>query len=457
MKFALRALPLCLILASQLAWSQVSMDKERAAGLVKQVLTERGLAVQSTADEGARFKSEPFKFESESQIRYQGSYNFQVVNGEIKVTITDIRFASGMPTLFPVPGALLASLTNPMQERLQALAAGTPMARAEPASAQGKTASATSAGPAFNANGEPMQPSPDGLMPARASHTAAPPVVPASGDHLNQADILGIHLNMSAAQARKVLAGKGKWTERPLKSGIGNEYRQLPMTVGHFQYRCAGAGPCKLGDAIESMATYALPGQPDMVGIYRVRIFGANEKPLLNETIKALQDKYGRELFHTPHEYMGTADRYTMRWAANIPGGVRGDYSGLSPMDQRSATGCPIAYLPEAPMPEWGDPKTFYSANDIDANQPIINRPEFFTDVNRVLRKERPLAGCGTLLGVVLTLDSNRDYVKHMRVSVLNYARLDAQLQALGSNFLKDADGARMQQLEKDKGRKPEL
>jgi hypothetical protein len=73
------------------------------------------------------------------------------------------------------------------------------------------------------------------------------------------------------------------------------------------------------------------------------------------------------------------------------------------------------------------------------------------------LRKERPLAGCGTLLGVVLTLDSNRDYVKHMQVSVLNYARLDAQLQALGSNFLKDADGARMQQLEKDKGRKPEL
>ncbi|MEK8046888.1 hypothetical protein [Ideonella margarita] len=395
------------------------MDKERAGGLVKQVLTERELTVRSTADEGARFKSEPFKFESESQIRYQGSYNFQVVNGEIKVTITDIRFASGMPTLFPVPGALLASLSNPMQERLQALAAGTPM--------------------------------------ARASHTSAPPVVPASGDHLNQADILGIHLNMSAAQARKVLAGKGKWTERPLKSGIGNEYRQLPMTVGHFQYRCAGAGPCKVGDAIESMATYALPGQPDMVGIYRVRIFGANEKPLLNETAKALQDKYGRELFHTPHEYMGTADRYTMRWAANIPGGVRGDYSGLSPMDQRSATGCPIAYLPEAPMPEWGDPKTFYSANDIDANQPTINRPEFFTDVNRVLRKERPLAGCGTLLGVVLALDSNRDYVKHMRVSVLNYARLDAQLQALGSSFLKDADGARMQQLEKDKGRKPEL
>ena len=456
MKFALRALSLSLILATQLAWSQVPLDKERATTIVKQVLTERRLALQSVDDEGARFKSEPFKFDSESKAHYQGSYSFLVVNGEIKVTVTDIRFASGMPTLFPVPGALLSSLTAPLQERLQALSAGTRSARAEPASAQGRTAS-TSAGPAFNANGEPMKPSPDGLIPGRASGTSAPAVIPATGDQLNQADILGINLDMSAVQARKVLAGKAKWTERPLKTGIGTEYRQQAMTVGTYRYRCAGAGPCKLGNAVESMTTYALPGQPDMVGIYRVRIYGDKEKPLLNETIKALQEKYGKELFHTPFEKLGYSPSYSMRWAANIPGGVRGEFAGLSPVDQKSAMGCPIPYLPEAPMPEWGDPKSYYSSKDIDGNLPITNGPGFFTDVNRVLRKERPLSGCGTLLGVVLTLDSNRDYVSRMEVAVLNYARLDNQLQALANGFMKEAEGARTQKLEKDKGRKPEL
>lgn len=462
MKISPLAVSLSLAFSAGGALAQAALDKARATTVVNQVLSERGLQLQSGGEEGTQFKSQVFKFDSESKAHYQGTYTFTVVDGAIKVAVSDIKFASGMPTLFPVPGALLASLVNPMQARVQELLAGSPGAAGAGGSsgaAKGPSAKATEviAGPAFNANGEPMTPSPNGLIPGRRPGERISPVIPASGDQLNQVDIGGLNLDMSAEQARKVLAGKAKWTERPLKTLVTTSYREQTFAVGNFSYRCAGAGACKLSNAVEAFTTYSMPEQPDLVGIHRVRVYGDKEKPLLNETIKALQEKYGKEMYHTPYEKMGYAPTYTMQWVTNIKGGVQGDFSGLGPVDQKSPTGCPITYFAEAPIPEWGSPKSFYSTGDIEKNIPLTNGNGFFKDVNRVLRHEKPQGGCGTLMGVVLTLDSNRDYVSKMEIGLLNYKRLETQLQTLANSFVQASNAARDEKQGQDKSRKADL
>ena len=89
MKSLSRACTLSLVLAVNLAWAQVPLGKEQATSLVTQVLSERGVALQSADDAGTRFKSAPFAFDSDSGVHYVGCYTFTVANGGIKVTVTD--------------------------------------------------------------------------------------------------------------------------------------------------------------------------------------------------------------------------------------------------------------------------------------------------------------------------------------------------------------------------------
>ena len=298
-----------------------------------------------------------------------------------------------------------------------------------------------------------MKPSPDGLMQAR------PPgenlvIQPGSSDVLDTADILGVNLNLSAAQAAKVLDGKAKWTVRTLKTGLGTEYKHQEPVVGSTRYRCATGGTCLIKNATELVSTYALPGQPNLVGIHRVRIYGDNEKPLLRETIKALQDKYGREMFHTSYQQAALGSEYHMAWVTKVNGGVRATAGMLELATPKPAQGCPMSFFPFVPLPKWGIEKDFFSR--IDDNAPMGN-PEFASEMLRTWRKEAPMSGCGTALGVFITLDKNRDYVARIEVGLTNYARLEDQMYALAKGFMEGNADARLKQMDADKGRKPDL
>lgn len=48
-------------------------------------------------------------------------YRLSIVNGEIEITVIDIKFAASTPTFFHVSSKELAELIGPLQERLISL------------------------------------------------------------------------------------------------------------------------------------------------------------------------------------------------------------------------------------------------------------------------------------------------------------------------------------------------